>query len=162
MRLLLISDTHGRTSALEALLIQYAFEVDLVCHMGDHAKDMLKFQSKYPSLQMVVVAGNCDYEHGLFSEQIINIGNKRILITHGHFQNVKSNLQNLVYYAQEKNVDGCFFGHTHQPICDRINEIFIINPGSLTEPRGGVKRPSYGIVNIDEDTGEIKGEIINI
>jgi len=158
MKLLLISDTHGRTTTLESLLARYAKEVQMVCHMGDHANDLLKFQHKYPALNMVVVAGNCDYDVNLPREQILTVSGKQILLTHGHFLNVKMNLQRLIYYAGEKGVDACFFGHTHEPVRYTTGSIFVMNPGSLEEPRGGSKA-SYGLVEISE-CGEITGEVI--
>ena len=159
MKLLLISDTHGRTTALENLLAQYAAEVKIICHMGDHAQDLLKYQPFCPHIQMAAVAGNCDYSHAIPSEQLLTVADKRILIIHGHQLNVKRDLQRLAYYAQEKGADACFYGHTHQPIQVNIGSVFIMNPGSLTEPRGGSKA-SYGLVEISDD--QIRGDVITL
>ena len=158
MKLLLISDTHGYTGTLETLLSRYAGEVQTVCHMGDHADDLLKFRPKYPKLNMVAVAGNCDYDYNLPSEQILTVSGKRILMLHGHFLGVKRELQRLTYYAEEKGVDACFFGHTHEPVQFQAGSVFVMNPGSLEEPRGSSKA-SYGLVEISA-TGEITGEVV--
>ncbi|MCL2217425.1 MAG: metallophosphoesterase [Defluviitaleaceae bacterium] len=158
MKLLLISDTHGRREELEALLKRYAGEVRMVCHMGDHADDLLKFQPAYPTLQMATVAGNCDYGMNAPRELILTVADKRILMIHGHQLGVKQGLQRLAYYAREKGVDACFFGHTHQPAMFTAGSVFVMNPGSLTEPRGR-SHASYGLVEISAE-GEIKGEII--
>jgi len=159
MKILLISDTHGKTVALEALLEQYANEVQAVCHMGDHEDDLLKFQRNYPQLNMFAVKGNCDYSFSTPQEQILT-GDKRILMVHGHQQGVKMGLDRLAYYAKEKAVDACFFGHTHQPFQGVIGSVFMMNPGSLTQPRGAAKQKSYGLVEISRESKEIKGEII--
>jgi len=71
---------------------------------------------------------------------------------------VKSNLMRITYYALEKDVDACFFGHTHEAIINNYHDLFLMNPGSLAEPRGHDKA-SYGIVTISDI---ITGEVITI
>ena len=169
MKILLVSDTHNRTAVLEALLEKHAHEVRLVCHMGDHAWDLLKFQQKYPSIIMVAVAGNCDYSPDLQSEILLNVSaclddpnapSVKIMMTHGHLHAVKRTLSNLVYNAKEKEIDAVFFGHTHMPFCEKIENVLIMNPGSPNLPRGGTKA-SYGIVEITPE-GAIEGKLITL
>ncbi|MCL2225203.1 MAG: metallophosphoesterase [Defluviitaleaceae bacterium] len=169
MKILVVSDTHESTKELQSLLGQYADEVKIVCHLGDHAWDLLEFQSEYPALAFVAVAGNCDYEQGLQSEIMLNISAcldspdavaKTILLTHGHTLGVKMGLDRLAYHARQKGADACFFGHTHFPVCSKIGGVFMMNPGSPSWPRGGSKA-SYGLVEISPE-GEISGRLIQI
>ena len=114
MKILLISDTHGDTALLaNEILPKYAHEVQMAIHLGDFAHDLLDMQCTYPNLPMVGVGGAFEMKEK--SERIITVGDgkHRILLTHGHMFNVKFGLDRLVYYAQEKGVDACFFGHTH-------------------------------------------------
>ncbi len=69
----------------------------------------------------------------------------RIAITHGHTENVDVTLQNLVYLAQEYECRAVCFGHTHVPINEIENGIRLLNPGSLSNPRGGSK-PSCALM----------------
>jgi len=165
MKILLVSDTHGYTASLEDLLKQYTGTVQAVYHMGDHARDLLGFEQKYPELSFAAVAGNTDYDYSLPREKIITITvgekdniSRRIMLVHGHNHGVKTSTVRLSYYALEKEVDACFFGHTHVPEINMYRSVFMMNPGSLVVPRGG-SRASYGIVDIS-DAGEITGEVI--
>ena len=167
MKILVTSDTHEKTRELKTLLERYADEVKIVCHLGDHARDLLQFQTLYPQLMMVAVAGNCDYSPGLQPEIILNISaclddenapSKKILLTHGHNLGVKTGLDRLAYYAKEKGADACFFGHTHFPVCCEVGGIFVMNPGSPSWPRGG-SESSYGLVEISPEGG-ISGKLV--
>jgi len=161
MKILLISDTHGGSSELmNTILPKYAAKVQMIIHLGDFIRDLLKLQHLYPNLPMVGVGGAFEFDE--IKEQIITVGNgikRKILLTHGHSLGVKSNLNRIAYYAMEKGVDACFFGHTHEAVITANNGILFINPGSVTEPRGTSKKGSFGLVTITND-GDIKGELI--
>jgi len=167
VKILVVSDTHEKTKELEKILAKYANEVKMVCHLGDHAWDLLNFRNKYPHLGMIAVAGNCDYSPELQQEIILNISaclddenapSVKILLTHGHYNGVKTGLDRLAYYAREKGVDACFFGHTHFPVCCEVGGVFVMNPGSPSWPRGG-SVASYGLVEISPE-GEISGKLV--
>lgn len=168
MKILVVSDTHQITYDFERILEQYANEVKLVCHLGDHAMDLLKFQSRYPQLNMVGVAGNCDYsvteqerllEFTPCADSDLGVI-KRILLTHGHNLGVKMGMDRIASYARGKGAGACFFGHTHCPVMQTHGGVFFLNPGSPSIPREGSKA-SYGLVEI-LPTGVIEGRIIKI
>jgi len=164
MKLLLVSDTHRLTNYLgEELLPQYANEIECVIHLGDYPSDLIQYKGKFPNLNMVAIDGiGGDRPYPL--EQILtykvsdNVECK-LLALHGHNHNVKTNLDRLVYYAQEKQVQACFFGHTHAATIFEKNGILFINPGSLSMPRDG-RRNSHAIVTISPE-GKIIGELIS-
>jgi len=185
MKVLVVSDSHGDSGTIRNLVDRYKHEVETVIHLGDNARDLIRFDADYPEINFVAVAGNCDYGTSLLSERILTIGTtqkRRVLLLHGHSLNVKSNLNRLMYYAQEKNVDACLYGHSHMPFLHvdepvftpvgnsnaisacihskAVRPLFIMNPGSTSEPRGG-SVASYGILSID-DEGNITGEIIKL
>jgi len=108
----------------------------------------------------VAVAGNCDFITSAPREHILTIGQKRILLMHGHSHDIKTSYNRLMYYAQEKEVDACLFGHTHIPAVFSHESVFFMNPGSTREPRGS-SSPSYGLLTID-DQGNITGEVIDL
>ena len=163
MQILVISDSHGRYESIPLLLDRYTGKVQTVVHLGDNAVDLLQFHSEYPALTLVAVAGNCDFPGLAPTERILTLGEpvpRRILLIHGHIHNVKMNLDRLMYYAQEKEVDACLFGHSHIPAVFSHGPILFMNPGSVSEPRG-MSKAGYGLITID-GKGEITGEVINL
>lgn len=169
MKILVVSDTHEDTHELYRLLEKYAGEVKLVCHLGDNARDLLKFQSRYPQLGMVAVAGNCDYGPDIQREIMLSFTacadredapSVKILLMHGHTHSVKMGTDRLAYYAREKGAAAAFFGHTHHPEATRSGGVFLFNPGSPSYPRGGSKA-SYGLAEISPE-GEVTGKVIYI
>jgi len=157
MQILVLSDTHGKVDAISQLLNSYKHKVQTVIHLGDCASDILPLQPLYPEINIVAVAGNCDYLATLQQERILTLDSKRILLVHGHNHNIKSNYNRLMYYAQEKEVDACLFGHTHVPAIFESGSVFFMNPGSLGAPI--MRSPSHGLLTIDS-TGNITGEVI--
>ncbi|MCL2377890.1 MAG: metallophosphoesterase [Defluviitaleaceae bacterium] len=174
MKVLVVSDSHGDSEAVHNLLNRYKLKVQMVVHLGDNAKDLLQYDTDYPAIDFVAVAGNCDFYGSLPGERILTIGDavrRRVLLLHGHKLNVKSNYDRLMYYAQEREVDACLFGHSHMPFVhvhesvfsfknEERPRLFFMNPGSVSEPRGGSKA-GYGILFID-DAGNITGEVYEL
>ena len=167
MKILLMSDTHGHGTNTKKLLERYKNEADIVCHSGDGAGDLLKLEREYPMLRMEAVPGNVDYSILMDTEIILNLQSEgfekpiRILLVHGHHFGVKSGLDRLISYAKRLGVDACFFGHTHKPVCENVDGLFIMNPGSLKYPDGERFTCTYGLVQITPD-GEISGEHFDI
>lgn len=162
MRLLLVSDTHGKTEKLAGLLETYKNSVAYVCHMGDYSSDLSRFEKKYPNLKMVYVNGNTDYAFYGQVEETISVEPKegtlkKILVVHGHKFGVKTSYDRLLYYAKEKQVHGVFFGHTHKAACFLQDGVFCMNPGSLVFPVTGTG--TYGLVSFTDD-GEFVGEVL--
>ncbi|MCL2357598.1 MAG: YfcE family phosphodiesterase [Defluviitaleaceae bacterium] len=166
MKILLVSDTHNSTRELEQIMERHEGEVRVVCHMGDHFRDLLLLSPKFPGVELVAVSGNCDYGGDrlrilefspcLDSKDAIT----RILIVHGDKHGVKYGLDRLAYAAKEANANAAFYGHTHFPLVTTHGGIFIMNPGSPSFPRGGSKA-SYGIAEIAPD-GSISGRIVAV
>jgi len=159
MQILVISDSHGREDSIRLLLNRYANKVHTVVHLGDNAKDLLQFQHEYPATNLVAVAGNSDFYTTAPKELILKLDACRILLMHGHSHNVKMSLDRLMYYALEKEVDACLFGHTHTPVAFRHGAVFFMNPGSVSEPRG-MSKAGYGVLTICD--GIITGEVHEI
>ena len=170
MQVLVISDSHGDSAIVRQLLEKYKHRVQTVVHLGDNVKDLLQFDADYPAINFVVVAGNCDYYAHVPKDRMLTLGGRRVLLLHGHTLDVKSGLDRLMFYAQEKGADACLFGHSHMPFMHRREPVFsyedekppgclFMNPGSVSEPRGGSKA-GYGLLSIDK--GNITGELIEL
>ncbi|MCK8060795.1 MULTISPECIES: YfcE family phosphodiesterase [unclassified Fusibacter] len=152
MRYLILSDSHGSEEHI-SLLDKELDSVDAVIHLGDHAED-IHYLSQNPNLIFYVIRGNCDSKDFGKSEILIEDHGKKVLMTHGHRYNVKINLMNLCYKGEEIGADIVLFGHTHFPMTEDLNGMWLHNPGSLTFPMPGSAR-GYSIMKIDESGVEI-------
>ena len=127
MKLLITGDIHGRSDMLEKVLKKEP-TFDLHLNTGDIGLDLNTIEQS----KMIAVKGNTDYYLDLPTERIIEHEGIKILLTHGHLQNVKYGLSELITLAKEMDVQMCIFGHTHDPFYCIIDHIIFINPGTLT------------------------------
>lgn len=149
MRILIVSDTHGKHENLEKVLYGEG-PFDLMIHLGDAeiSPEELEELAKCP---VEVVAGNMDWHSPLPLEKIIEVEGDRILICHGHRSHVNESLMWLEYRARELEVDMVMYGHTHVPYLDICEDLTILNPGSLSLPRPWGASPSYAVMTIDAE-----------
>lgn len=153
LRLLVFSDTHGRLDA--ALKVMKEERADLILHGGDFFRDARGLAS-VADVPVHGVVGNCDPPGAGPGEEVLTLEGKKILLTHGHQFGVKASYQRIFYMARQKGVDVVVFGHTHVPLNEVIEGILLFNPGSISRPQPG-NRPSYGVLEIDDD--RIKGHV---
>lgn len=156
MKILIVSDTHGKSENLEIVLEQVA-PIDLLIHLGDveGEEDYIEVIAECP---VEIVSGNNDFFSMLPRERELQLGKYKVLLTHGHYYYVNAGIGELQEEAVARDCDMVMFGHTHRPMIDYGKNIITINPGSLTYPRQDGKRPSYILMEIDED-GEADFEI---
>lgn len=147
MKILLISDTHGDISRV-ADILEYTKDIEMIIHCGDCQSDM-SFLERHTEIPIVSIEGNCDSHRR--DRKVVETPAGKLLITHGHFEAVGFTCNNLIFAAEEEGdcIAVCY-GHTHVPHCEDVNGLWLVNPGSLTEPRGG-SRPSYAILCCEED-----------
>ena len=155
MKFFVISDTHGK---LDKVLEIYSnlHDIDMIIHLGDYEKDGKELAEKLGT-DVITVRGNMDGGYTQSEFEILETEYDKLLLTHGHMQNVKTSLTNLMYFAEEKGCKAALFGHTHRPVFENVGGLYLINPGSLTLPADGTQG-SYAIVNTSADG--ISGEII--
>lgn len=147
MRILVTGDTHGQIdNVLEAAEL---LDIDYLIFTGDHYVDGEKI-AKFLSIPYAGVKGNCDRNIKAVEEEVIKIGGKKILLIHGHLYGVKNTLDNIYYRGLEKEVDVVVFGHTHIPLCEQVDDLWLINPGSPTYPRAG-KEETFAVVDIEDN-----------
>lgn len=146
MRILVISDTHRQLDRVMTLL-SGDHRFDRIIHLGDLVRDAEDIES-FSGLPVDMVAGNCDWgSSGAPNQRILTLGGKRILITHGHMEQVKRGQGILRRKLVEENCDIALFGHTHVAVTDWEGERLVMNPGSISQPRDG--GPSFGTLHID-------------
>ncbi len=156
MRLGVISDSHRDLASLERA-VEHMGEVDMLLHAGDLYTDA-KYLENEVRVPVISVIGNCDFTAGPL-EEVIAIGGKKILLTHGHNLGVKSGLGRLGYLAEEKEYDAVVFGHSHVPCMEYWGKVLLFNPGSVSLPRGTGKK-TFGILNVSDK--QIQGEIFSL
>ena len=144
MKILVFSDSHGSPSYIRTALRQHGGQADALLFLGDGVLDAVTVFSEYPDILSYTVRGNCDSPLRLAAggidapeEEVITLGGLRFLILHGHTAGVKSGYGQMLLLAQKHGVDGILFGHTHVPDLGADGPRLILNPGSLSRPRGG-------------------------
>ncbi len=150
MRILVISDTHGRDTLLGRVLSEIGGEPDMLVHCGD-IEGHEAFYRKAVRCPVRMVSGNNDYFSNMPREIQFEAGPHRVLLTHGHSYRVSLGLDYLVDEALARGVDVVMFGHTHRPLIEDFGGLMLINPGSLTYPRQENRRPSFIVMDTDEN-----------
>ena len=132
MRIGVFSDSHGDISIARRFYDSLA-PLDYLFHLGDYAADGEKL-AKLFACPVCAVRGNCDYRSGEPLEKQVDLGGKRFLLLHGHQYYSYSSL---LYRGEEVHADMVLYGHTHMPDLSADGPRLILNPGSLSRPRGG-------------------------
>ncbi|GIO21764.1 metallophosphoesterase [Oceanobacillus sp. J11TS1] len=158
---LITSDSHGLTKELDAMKEKH--DVDLYIHCGDSE---LEFDAAELSAYYKV-SGNCDFDTRYPDEEVLDLNGLRFFVTHGHLHQVKGNLTNLSYAAEEQEANIVCFGHTHIAGAEKIGNQLFINPGSIRMPRNRVEK-TYAILSWESsnqvqvdfytlDSGKVEG-----
>nr|WP_291234434.1 metallophosphoesterase [Frisingicoccus sp.] len=147
MRILIVSDTHGKNGNLEKVL-RLTAPLDLIFHLGDleGSEGYIEDISPCP---VHMISGNNDFFTSVPAEKIVVIGRHKIFMTHGHRYGVSYDVTRLKERAKELECDVVFFGHTHRPVIDLDEDVIAVNPGSISYPRQENRRPSYILLDID-------------
>ncbi len=148
MRILIVSDTHGKLEYLkEAIRRSRPFE--LLVHAGDIEGDEERV-SELAGCAAIMVRGNNDFFSFLSAEREFMIGDLKVFLTHGTAYHVSTGPEWLIEEASSRGADIAIFGHTHRPVIESIRGMTILNPGSLSYPRQEGRRPSYLIMETHE------------
>jgi putative phosphoesterase len=148
MRILIISDSHGRTDNIELLRGQIG-KIDLIIHCGDGTSDFDYIRS-FLGAPITGVTGNCDMFSQEPSRINLNLEGKIIHIEHGNRIQFLPDSE-LLEFARTNGYDVLLSGHTHvQKLLERDGRI-VCNPGSISRPRDGF--PSYCILETDGSGG---------
>lgn len=149
VRMLVVSDTHYKIDNLY-FAVDEAGEIDGLIHLGD-IEDYRSEVEEMVDCPCYIVPGNNDYFSGMSRERILEIGDHRILLTHGHRYQPYFSRTRLMEAAEGEGCDIVLYGHTHVPMVEEEGGITAANPGSLTWPRQRNGLPSYMIMEIRDD-----------
>jgi putative phosphoesterase len=133
MRIGVLSDSHGSLRRAEQA-VSLMGKIDLLLHAGDFYRDGLHLGRIF-QVETKAVVGNCDRGTQGPVEEILEVADHRILLTHGHLYGVKFGLMRLYYRALEVEAGIVVFGHTHVPMAEEVEGVYFLNPGSVAYPR---------------------------
>jgi phosphoesterase, MJ0936 family len=162
MKIAVLSDTHWQFCSPQPRVLTLLAEQkpDLILHAGDWTDLCL-----LPELQKIAsveaVAGNCDRSETtskLGEAKVVQADGVSIGLTHGHLFPHLPTPQSALRTFADKAVQAVVFGHSHVPLCEWHEDVLLFNPGSAVRPLGEIKKPSYGLLTIEE--GKIQGEIV--
>ncbi len=163
MKLLVLSDSHGRVDRLRAVTERHR-DADGLLFLGDGLRDLDRLSELPPNLTPIAVRGNCDgfsvfaSDGHVPTERMVGFDRFLIFMLHGHTGGVKHGIETAAEAAAGRGADLLLYGHTHVaheaywPAGERVGGItlqkplWILNPGSLGEPRDGA--PSYGLITM--------------
>ena len=151
MKILIVSDTHRRDENLKKVIEQNV-PLDMFIHLGDAegSEDRI-WQWLNPDCRIEMVLGNNDFFSMLDREREVRIGKYRALLTHGHYYGVSVGMERLKEEARARGGNIAMFGHTHRPYLSQEEGLTVLNPGSLSFPRQDGRKPTYMLMEIDED-----------
>ena len=154
-KVLVISDTHGRTKNLDKIL-PLVKPIDQLLHLGDVGNDV-DYIEVVAECPCCFVSGNNDYYSPLPRERLIKLNGVPIFMTHGHnyYVNARKDIVRSAGVQREARI--VLFGHTHVPYLEEDDTVLVANPGSLSLPRQADNAPTYLLLYIGED-GSVRAE----
>ncbi len=141
-KIVLVSDNHTLLKPIEYLRHTYS-SYDYFFHCGD---------SEFPKKALkdfACVRGNNDDDPEYPLHKIIEVGNHRFLLTHGHRDFFLMKYEMLADLGRREGCDVVCFGHTHVPFQKVIHGVLLLNPGSIWCNRDGTKA-SYMLLSAGE------------
>ena len=150
VKILIVSDSHGNNRNLIQAVKNMRGTMDMMIHLGDMecSPDSIRSLVERP---VEMVKGNCDYGNELQGARLIEIGEHKAFITHGNRYGGELGIPTMKDIAKENGADIVMFGHSHKPVIDTKSDIVVLNPGSISRPRQDGFRPTYLVMNIEDD-----------
>ena len=145
LRILIMSDSHGRNENVELAIAQVREEIgefQMLIHLGD-VGDARELES-LAGVPCYIVRGNTDYDAKLLNANVIEAGGHRIFATHGHLYQVDMRLDLLRFAALENDCDIAMYE-------EDPDDVTILNPGSISKPRQADHRYTYMVMEIDDE-----------
>lgn len=148
MRILVISDSHRRSNIVDRIINAQPLAKH-VFFLGDNTCDIEDMQYEYTDRVFHIVSGNCDFGWDYPAVDMAKIDGINILYTHGHTYHVKYGKSELLSAAEARNCRIALYGHTHVSDIVYENGIYLVNPGSCSQSRGGPN--SYAVIDIEKN-----------
>ncbi len=147
-RIGVISDSHlPDMGSLPLNLLNELEKVDIIFHLGDFC-DLKTYKDLQKIAPVIAVYGNMDnpdLRSVLSEKKTIEIQGHNLGLVHGW--GPPANLEKRVAGAFQ-DVEMILFGHSHIPLFQKINDVFVFNPGSTSLNRDGTT--TFGILELGE------------
>lgn len=148
MKLVAVSDTHGDHQILETILTQQP-DADAYFYAGDS-----EFAADDPIFDhYVAVRGNMDFDSAFPLTVSQTVAGVPVFMTHGHRFGVNFSLSQLLEAAAKAKARIVIFGHTHQLGVEQHDGMVVLNPGSISQPRGQFARlgGTYAVIEATDE-----------
>ena len=147
MKVLVVSDVHGRVTPLRWLLKNET--ADALFFLGDGLYDLdqaIAANGAAPDYPIYRVRGNCDIGSDDPAEGLAPFGGVLFFYTPGHLFGAQSGYERIAEYAADRGADVVLFGHTHYKTLRHGTPFSpaLFNPGSLRDTH------SYGVITITD------------
>ncbi|MBA8775967.1 metallophosphoesterase [Staphylococcus coagulans] len=149
-KLIVASDNHSESGILYQIYEEHQ-DADAFYHLGDSE---FAYQDTELSLYHRV-KGNMDFYPEFPESQADNFEEANVFYTHGHLFGVNRSRVELAYVAAQHQATIAFYGHTHVARYEKINDVHVINPGSISQSRSDVEE-TYAEVIIDGKDSEVR------
>ncbi len=162
-RAVLIGDTHlprfGRT--LPEPLADALRSADRILHAGDHT-DAFVLDILEAFAPIDAVAGNNDppeLHQRLGLTRVVCLEDVRIGLTHGHAGNGRTTLDRATSAFADATpaLDAIAYGHSHMPMIERRDGLWLLNPGSPTDRR---RQPAFSFLVLEIDGTDLRPELV--
>lgn len=149
---MILSDNHGNWAKVHQIVEENHKKVDYIFHCGDS-----EFTPDDPIWKQIdgVVKGNMDFQPDYPIEFTKDTAEGIVYMTHGHLQDVRYTLNNILENGKNVGAEFIFYGHTHQLTAQMQEGILIVNPGSLHQSRGVHPERTYAIVEVQPSRIEV-------
>ncbi len=157
MKILVISDSHGRPDRIAEAVNLHKNTLDCIIHLGDGLYDTKLCSAYLEGVPLITVSGNHEDATRVFvsgegapSELMLNLEGYKLLLMHGHRFGVKAGYERAAAYAHSRGASLLLFGHTHIPfekfipegtmLGDIVTErpMYLFNPGSIASRSCGL------------------------
>lgn len=168
-RLLVISDSHGDYDVFFDIIEEFGADADALIFCGDGVCDIVTYLEEAhenESLQnflppvIAFVKGNGDSERYAYDASsdaperrvlaiphrlLFTVAGRTIMVVHGNRHGVDIGTETIMQSALSMDADMVLFGHTHRAFWEEKNISLLLNPGSISRPRGEMP-PSFAVI----------------
>jgi putative phosphoesterase len=161
VKVAIVGDTHmprfGRARPAALAIGLRVERVEMIVHVGDFTGPGIPalFEAIAP---LEAVAGNNDppaLVARFGRRKLLAVAGARIGLIHGDGAGGTTMSRSVAAFAGDV-VDAICFGHSHQPLCERRNGVWLVNPGSPTDKR---RQPRYSYAILEVARGRVAARL---
>lgn len=150
MQIIAVSDTHGDAKILADILQRHP---NLAGYFYAGDSELAAADPLFQTYQ--AVTGNMDFDPAFPETVTARVGSgaaaATVFMAHGHRYGVNFTMNDIALAGQAAGADLVIFGHTHELGVEQHAGMVLLNPGSISQPRGEFTQlgGTYAVVTID-------------